>query len=114
MNSILPSSLLPVEGRSLAVKIIERVAEHYDVQEMEFGRLYRWCPESVVIECKCGKRMTLNRADLIDAEPDCECGMDHTASLREEVVIQLLDEEYEAHYHPWRYWHTTRDTGLPF
>ena len=45
------------------------------------------------------------RADLIDAEPDCECGMDHTASVREEIVIQLLYEEHEAHHHPGRYRH---------
>jgi hypothetical protein len=96
------------------VKIIERVAEHYDVQEMELGRIYHWCPESVVVECKCGKRLTLKRADLIDAEPDCECGMDQTASVREEVVIELLDEDYEFHHHPWRYWHPPKRAGLPF
>ena len=103
-----------VGGKGAAVKIIERVAEHYDVQETEFGRIYSWCPESVVLECKCGKRTTLNRAELIDAGPDCECGRDHTASVREEVVARLLDEVYEAHHHPWRYWHTTKDTGIPF
>jgi hypothetical protein len=79
------------------------VAEHYDVQEMEFRQIYHWCPESAVIECKCGKRLTLKRAYLIEAERDCEGGLNHTASIREEVVIQLLDEEYEAHHHPGCY-----------
>ena len=85
------------------MQVIERVAEHYDAQNMEFGRIYKWCPERVVVECKCGKRMTLKRFDLIEAGAYCECGMEHTASVREEVVIQLLDEDYEAHHHPWRY-----------
>src|SRR5918994_1794388 len=41
-------------------KIIERVAEHYDTQETEFGRTYTWCPEYVVLECtKCAKKMTI-------------------------------------------------------
>jgi hypothetical protein len=89
--------------KGLVMKVIERVAEHYDVQEVEFGRSYIWCPECVMVECDCGKRVTLTRSELIDTQPDCECGMDHTVSVREEVVIQLLDEDYEAHHHPWRY-----------
>ena len=85
-------------------KIIERVAEHYDTQETEFARTYTWCPEYVVLECtKCAKKMTLTRSELIDTQPDCECGKGHTASAREEVVLQLVDEDYEAHHHPWRY-----------
>jgi hypothetical protein len=96
------------------MRVIERVAEHYDAQETEFGRIYRWCPECVVVECKCGRRTHLKRSDPIDAGADCECGMEHTDSVREELVIRLLDEDYEAHHHPWRYWRTTRDPGIPF
>jgi hypothetical protein len=93
-----------VQGRILVMKVIERVAEHYDTQAVEFGRIYRWCPECVVLECsKCGKKMSLTRSELIDTSPDCECGRGHTARVREEAVIQLLDEDYEAHHHPWRY-----------
>jgi hypothetical protein len=92
-----------VGGRNLVMKVIERVAEHYDVQEVEFGRTYIWCPEGVVLECKCGKRMTRSRADLIATQPDCECGMEHTNSVREEVVLELLDDDHETHQHPWRY-----------
>src|SRR4051812_3948778 len=84
------------------VQVIERVAEHYDTQEMEFGRIYSWCPECVVVECKCGKRRTLTRSALIEVKPECECGMDHAGNVREEVVLELLDEGYEAH-HPWHY-----------
>ena len=96
------------------MRVIERVAEHYDTQEMEFGTAYIWCPEYVVLECtKCAKKMTLTRLELINTQPDCECGKGHTASAREEVVIELLDEDCEVHHHPWRYWHPTKDTGLP-
>jgi hypothetical protein len=29
--------------------------------------------------------------------------------VREEVVLELLDEDYdEVHHHPWRYWHPPR------
>jgi hypothetical protein len=50
------------------VQVIERVAEHYDTHETEFGRIYHWCPECVVVECKCGKRKTLT-AFFITVEP---------------------------------------------
>ena len=67
------------------MKIIERVAEHYDTQKVEFGRIYRWCPESIALECsKCGKKMTLTRAELIHTHPECECGRGHTARARED------------------------------
>ena len=97
-----------VEERYLMMKVLERVAEHYDVQEVQFGRTYRWCPEFVVLECgDCGRQMTLTRSELIDTMPDCECSCEcssgHTARVREEVVIHLVDEDYEAHHYPWRY-----------
>jgi hypothetical protein len=85
------------------MRVIERVAEHYDVQEMPFARLYRWSPEQVVVECsKCAKRTTHTRSEIIGSEvTSCECGEGHAARIREELVIELIDEEYEAHHHPW-------------
>ena len=41
------------------VKVIERSVERYEVQEVEFGRVYKWCPECVVVECDCGDMMIL-------------------------------------------------------
>src|SRR3954453_24093567 len=37
-------------------RIIERVKAHYEVHEVELGVVYRWCPESVVVGCKCGEK----------------------------------------------------------
>jgi hypothetical protein len=86
------------------VEVIERVAEHYDVQEVAFGRSYRWCPECFVIECDCGKRVTLTRSDiLIGSGFTCEeCGAKVSPRIRAEVVIELLYEDYAA-IHPWHY-----------
>jgi hypothetical protein len=87
----------------MPMRVIERIAEHYDVQEVPFGRAYRWSPEQVVIECsECGKRATHTRSEFISSEvTDCGCGKGHAARIREELVIQVIDEEYEAHHHPW-------------
>ncbi len=113
--------MAPIRRRRAMVRVIERVAEHYDVQEVvEFGRVYRWCPESVVVECKCGKKSTVKKKDLLLGTVNaCDCGEDQTAGIRgevqedEEVVGHLLDEDDEA-VHPWRYWSTSEATGIPF
>jgi (Z)-2-((N-methylformamido)methylene)-5-hydroxybutyrolactone dehydrogenase len=40
-------------------KVIERVEAHYEVQDVEMGTVYRWHPESVVVECYCGNEPTI-------------------------------------------------------
>ena len=85
------------------MQVIERIAEHYDVEEVPFGRDYRWSPEQVVLECsKCGKRTAHKRSEILGSGVlRCECGKGNTARIREELVIRLIDKEYEAHHHPW-------------
>ncbi len=80
------------------MRVVGRVAGHYEMQkEMKFVRIHHWFPECVVVECKCGKSMSLTRSDILGIGPDWECGMDYTASVREEVVFHLLDEDHEFH-----------------
>jgi hypothetical protein len=77
-----------------AMRIFEHYKGYYEIQIVEFGRVYKWHPESVAVECEvCGKRSTYTRASLIDSVITCECGKDHTARLREELVLQVLDED---------------------
>jgi hypothetical protein len=40
-------------------KLIEKVEAGYEIQDVEMGKVYRWCPESVVVRCGCGKRLSL-------------------------------------------------------
>ena len=40
-----------------AAKIIERVEAHYEIQDVEMGKVYRWCPESIMVRCGCGERL---------------------------------------------------------
>ncbi len=97
----------------MSVEVIERVAGHYEAEDVEFGRVYSWCPETVLIECDCGKRSVHKRMDVISGSVTiCECGKDRATIVREELVIQLLDEDEAVH--PWRYWRTPEGTGIPF
>jgi hypothetical protein len=88
------------------MQLIERTEGHYDVREVEFGTVYRWCPECVVIECDCGERAALTGSDTV-----CECGAEHAGVLREEsdTAEKLEDEEL----HPWRYAGERDYGGMP-
>jgi hypothetical protein len=93
--------------------IIEQTEGHYETQDVELGRVYKWQPGSVTIECEeCGKRSTHTKSALIRSLITCECGKDHTARIREELVFQVLEDTDILH--PWRDWHPSKGTGIPF
>ncbi len=87
--------------------IVERRQGHYDVQEVEFGRVYKWCPERIVVDCACGQRLVLTSSTTTCRR----CGADHAASIREESSDGRLGDE---NLHPWRYAEYQADSGLPF
>jgi hypothetical protein len=94
------------------MKIVERIPAHYAVEEQsELGRVYKWCPERVVVECEArGKKTTFNRSSLITSIVSCECGARSTAHIRTELVDELLSDQVA---HPWRYWRSREESGIP-
>jgi len=87
------------------VTVIERAQGRYEVRAVEFGKVYRWCPERVVVECECGERPTLTQSRTV-----CGCGFDHAAVVRAELeALQPGDEVLR----PWRYDGEDEDAGLP-
>ena len=88
------------------MQVIERNEGHYDVQEVQFGTVYRWCPECIVVECDCGERLTLTYS-----ESTCpECGADHAFIVREELAARRVGDET---IHPWHYAEDRQELGLP-
>lgn len=87
---------------------IERTEGHYEVQEVDFGRVYRWRPERVEFECTCGERLTLTASSTASCP---RCGANHAATLREEILSERLEDQ---NLHPWRYdVRDLEDAGLP-
>ncbi len=75
-------------------RIIERVEAHYEVHELEMGTLYRWCPQSIVLQCNCGANPTLTTS-----KTTCSgCGAD-LAAITEEMLDPCPEEEVMR---PWR------------
>jgi hypothetical protein len=89
------------------VKVIERSGGRYEVQNVEFGQVYRWCPECVVVECDCGEKWILTPS----ATTCGWCGEDHAAVFREELDVGRAGDEVS---HPWRYAGDREDFGLPY
>ena len=87
-------------------KVIERSGGRYEVQDVAFGQVYKWCPECVVIECDCGEMKILT-----PSEATCGCGTDHTALVRGKVADRQLGDKA---LHPWRYAGDREGLGIPF
>ncbi len=87
-------------------KVIERARAGYDVEEVAYGTVYSWKPETVVVECGCGEETSLT-----PSETACEeCGTEHTKLVREDLADRPPQGDEDVH--PWRY---TEDTGgLPY
>ncbi len=89
------------------LKVIERTEGGYEVQDAPFGKVYKWCPENFVVECECGKRLTLT-----SLETTCGwCGVDHGPTVEEELDAHQLDDNAR---HPWRYAGDREVTGMPY
>ncbi len=62
------------------MQIIERVEAHYEVEAVEMGTVYIWCPESVVIECDCEQTFTTEGAMV------ASCPRDAVPSIRGSLI----------------------------
>jgi hypothetical protein len=77
---------------------IDRTKGHYEVQEVDFGRVYRWCPERVDVEC--GGRSDVS---AVSAAAGPRLGANHAATIR---AVPTAGSSEDRAFHPWRY-----DTG---
>ncbi len=96
------------KGKRVA-KVIERVRARYEIEDVKHGKVYKWQPETVVVECTCGEKMSLT-----DSETTCkECAAEHIGLVRENVPD--LQPQGDEDIHPWRYTNDDEDNGaLPY
>ncbi len=90
-------------------KVIERARAGYEIEEVEYGKVYRWQPETVVVKCECGEETTLT-----PSEAACEeCGAEHMRLIQED--LSDLQPRDDKDVHPWRYGGYGEDGGaLPY
>ena len=93
----------------LMAKITDRARAGYEVEDVEYGKVYRWQPESVVVECGCGEEVSLTHSETICQE----CGAEHTGLVREDLSER--QPQGDGDVHPWRYTEDEEDNGaLPY
>jgi hypothetical protein len=92
-------------GKGVVAKIIKRVQARYEIEDVEFGKIYRWRPESLVDKCDCGEEQSLTASK--NACP--ECGTNYRDIL-EEVLDERLEEDKLDH--PWRYPRPWASSGM--
>lgn len=86
----------------------ERTKGHYEVQEVDFGKVYRWCPERVDVECECGGRLDVTSVSTAACP---RCGANHAAKIR---AVPTAGRSEDRALHPWRYdTGDLEDVGLP-
>ena len=87
-------------------RVIECVRPRYEVQEVAFGKVYKWRPEHIVVECQCGQRLSLTASTT-----SCvECGTDHGLAVKEASADGHQSDQI---LHPWRFVEDREDAGLP-
>ena len=78
-------------------QIIESIEAHYSTLEVPFGRVYKWHPEYIIIECDCGQKPLITGTSNILTCP--QCGADYGALVHDmRYREQQLPDQDE---HPW-------------
>lgn len=44
-------------------KVVGRVEACYDVEEVEYGKVYRWQPKTLVVKCECGQQTAITPSE---------------------------------------------------
>jgi hypothetical protein len=87
-------------------KVVGRVEACYDVEEVEYGKVYRWQPETLVVECECGQETAIT-----PSEDTCQkCGAEHAELIREDLANRQSQNDGDVY--PWRY--SGDDGALPY
>jgi hypothetical protein len=82
------------------VKVVECIGARYELQDVQMGKVYKWCPAIVTVQCGCGETLTYS-----SPRTTCfRCGADHRDVINEVLGIGM--EEDEGHvpwsHSPWR------------
>jgi hypothetical protein len=80
----------------------EYVRGHYKLEEVPYGKVYRWTAGHALVEGECGQLMLVEHASTAICP---ECGADHTGALEGLEGRSLIEDEvyYPEHLaYEWR------------
>lgn len=76
------------------MKVKVKIEGHYEVEEIPYGKDYKWVPAHALIECDCGRVMDADSHHTVCSN----CGTDHAAVIEEISGRHLSEEDLR----PWR------------
>lgn len=85
-----------VERVEPGYRVVERVEPHYAVEEVPYGKVYRWCPGCLVIECGCGEELILPGSERCSG-----CETDYADIPWEMMVEEPKSGGEPKGYAPW-------------
>lgn len=92
------------------MQIKERVEGHYKVEEVPFGKVYKWTPGHALVECDCGQLTSVDPAATVCSG----CGIDYIVVVRELEGKRLEeDEAYRAEHREYEEWQR-EETAHPY
>ena len=84
-------------------QIKERIEGHYEVEEIPYGRVYKWTPGHALVACDCGQLLFVDPATTATCP---ECGADYAGAVEGLEGRPLVQDEtyYSKHraYEEWR------------
>lgn len=83
---------------------VRRIEGHYEMQEVPFGKVYRWCPEHAAAEYD-------ERANPTASSTHRRCNVDRETETGTGLVTPERSDDETLH--PWRYAGNSEDDGLP-
>ena len=89
------------------MEILECIEGCYEIQDVKLDKVYRWCPECVMVEGECGENATLTCSESVGMR----CGADHASTIPEELAARQPED---CTSHPWRYAEHREDVGIPY
>jgi len=83
------------------LQIVECTAGHYEAQDVEFGRVYRWMPANALVECDCGQLFSAEES--MAACPRCEVDYSEVVRGLEDKPLTKEEAYYPTHreYEAW-------------
>ena len=78
----------------MVTKVKASVQGHYEVEEIPYGRDYKWVPAHALVECDCGRTTDVDGAHAVCSG----CGSDLAGAVGEIPARRPTDEVLR----PWR------------
>ena len=85
----------------------ERVEGHYEVEEVPYGKVYKWTPGHALLECECGQLLLVDATSTTCPGCGADCA-DAVQGLEGRPLSE--DEAYRPEHRAYEEWQREEET----